>query len=406
MDIHKEIGRLPKPKRGFTLPGHKYTGPYNPLDKQLDTDDLPIPGQEPFNAVDAISMKHDICYRDNKNGKRKCDDQMVLELDLLKPKNIRERIDRNVVRNIISAKSKLGVGIEWTNQLANELHKPIRRKFRKRSIFAREVDDIWAADLVDMQSLSRVNNGYKYILMVIDVLSKYAWSIPLKSKTGVEVTNAFKRIFARNKPRMLWVDHGKEFYNKSMEQLLKKNSIKKYSTNNEEKASVVERFNRTIKTWMWKYFSSNNTKKYVDILDKLITRYNNTKHRAIGCTPLVARQPSSYQCIFNSLYGHEDKRKTQTVRFHHGDKVRISKRKKTFEKGFTPNWTEELFRINEVQKTKPTTYTIQDMQGDPIKGSFYDAELQKASQKVYRIEKVIRKRTRKGGEQEALVKSF
>ena len=92
MDIHKEIGRLPRPKKGFVLPGHKYTGPYNPLDEQLDVNDLPVAGQEPFNAVDAISMKHDICYRDHKD-KKKCDDKMILELDLQQPKDLRERID-------------------------------------------------------------------------------------------------------------------------------------------------------------------------------------------------------------------------------------------------------------------------------------------------------------------------
>ena len=105
MDLHKVIGMLPRPKEGFTLPDHKYTGPYNPLEKQLDENDLPLPGHEPFNKVDAISMSHDICYRDNptKSGKKECDDKMLVELDLLEPKNLRERIDKSVVRKIISA---------------------------------------------------------------------------------------------------------------------------------------------------------------------------------------------------------------------------------------------------------------------------------------------------------------
>ena len=93
MDIHKAIGRLPRPKRGFVLPYHKYTGPYNPLHEQLDENDEPIAGQEPYNAVDAISMRHDICYRDNntKEGKLNCDDEMLKELDELEPKGIREK---------------------------------------------------------------------------------------------------------------------------------------------------------------------------------------------------------------------------------------------------------------------------------------------------------------------------
>ena len=100
MDIHKLIGKLPRPAKGFVLPGHKYTGPFNPLEDQLDENDNPIPGQEPKNGVDAISMHHDICYRDNntKDGKQKCDDRMLIELNQLKPKSIRERIDKSFVQ--------------------------------------------------------------------------------------------------------------------------------------------------------------------------------------------------------------------------------------------------------------------------------------------------------------------
>lgn len=196
MDIHKEIGKLPRPKKGFTLPGHKYTGPYNPLHDQLDENDIPLEGQKPFNAVDAISMRHDICNRDNSNksGKAKCDDQMILELDLLDPKNLRERFDKTLVRKIISTKKRLGWGIIWTNELSSELHKPIRRKFKKRHVFVRHVDDTWAADLVDMQSHADENDGFKYILMIIDIFSKYGWVAPLKSKTARSIANALKII--------------------------------------------------------------------------------------------------------------------------------------------------------------------------------------------------------------------
>ena len=99
MDIHKAIGRLPRPKKGFVLPYHKYTGTYNPLHEQLDENDHPIPGQEPYNSVDAISMRHDICYRDNntKEGKLNCDHEMINELDELEPKGIREKIDKRLV---------------------------------------------------------------------------------------------------------------------------------------------------------------------------------------------------------------------------------------------------------------------------------------------------------------------
>ena len=156
---------------------------------------------------------------------------------------------------------------------------------------------------------------------------------------------------------------------------------------------------------MWKYFSANNTKRYIDILDQLIEKYNNTKHRSIGCTPTVARQPSSYQHVFKKLYTKNVQKEKKDPKFKVGEQVRIFKKKKTFEKGFTPNWTEELFSINTVKDTKPPTYLIQDLNGEIIKGSFYEPELQKSDQVRFRIDKIIKKRTRKdNGIEEAYVK--
>ena len=161
MDIHKVIGSLPRPKKGFVLPSHKYTGPYNPLNEQLDENDQPLPGQEPFNAVDAISMRHDICYRDSegtKTEKHKCDDDMLKELETLQPKTIREKIDQKLVKALIGTKRKLGLGvIEWTDPLTDELHKPVRKHFKKRRVFAARPGDIWAADLVDMKYFAPIN---------------------------------------------------------------------------------------------------------------------------------------------------------------------------------------------------------------------------------------------------------
>ena len=405
MDIHKIIGKLPRPRKGYVLPAHKYTGPYNPLEEQLDENDLPITGQEPFNAVDEISMRRDICYRDNdtKSGKQKCDDKMLKELEWMEPKDLREKIDRGFVRRIISTKKRLGWGVRWTNELADELHKPIRKKFKKRIVFAKNVNDIFAADIIDMQSFARYNKGIKYILMVIDVFSRYGWAMALRTKTGKEVAGVLENLFKKESPAMLWSDHGGEFYNQHLAKVLREYNIKLYSTENEEKASIVERWNRTIKTKMWKYFSANNTNKYINILDQLIEKYNNTYHRSIGCTPTQARQPSFYQHVFNMLYKEINDRK-ERPRYKIGDTVRIVKKKKTFEKGLSPNWTEELFTVSSVKDTKPPTYTIQDLRGETIRGSFYKQELQRSNQDTFRIEKVVRKRTTRSGQKELFVK--
>ena len=138
------------------------------------------------------------------------------------------------------------------------------------------IDEIWAADLIDMQAFSKHNNGIKYLLTVINIFSKFVWIVSLKRKTEQEVANAFWRILKERKPSKTWVDRGREFYNKEVQKL-----VALYSTENEEKSCVVERFNRTIKENMFKYLSANNTRKYVDVLDLLVDQYNNTIHSSI-----------------------------------------------------------------------------------------------------------------------------
>jgi len=128
------------------------------------------------------------------------------------------------------------------------LHKPVVKKFRKRKGYVKGIDEIWAADLVDMQSFSKFNNGVKYLLMVIDIFSKYGWMVPLKQKTGAAIAAAFESIFSGGRtPKKIWTDKGKEFYNKDVKSLLESKSCALYSTENEEKSSVVERWNRTMK---------------------------------------------------------------------------------------------------------------------------------------------------------------
>ena len=413
MDIHKIIGKLPRPKKGFVLPSHKYTGPYNPLDEQLDENDIPVSGQEPFNAVDAISMRHDICYRDHgnsKSGKHECDDDMLKELDVLQPENIREKIDRKLVKSLIGVKRKLGMGIEWTDSLTDELHKPVRKRFKKRKVFAKKANDIMAADLVDMQYFARGNKGFRYILMIIDVFSKYGYAIPLKNKTAAEMVKAFKKLWKSGMPnfRLLWTDKGSEFLNKPMRELLENRNVQIYWTENEEKSTVVERWNRTIKQWMWKYFTKNRTGVYINILPQLIEKYNTTYHRSIKCTPSDARKPSNQQHVFNALYGGTkkfDENLRNSPKFHIDDQVRITKKKKHFEKGYTSNWTQEIFTVTEVQPTYPYTYKLEDARGEKVTGTFYEPELQLAQpQTTFKIEKVLRKRTTKEGKKELFVK--
>ena len=143
--------------------------------------------------------------------------------------------------------------------------------------------ELWAADLVDMQAFSKFNRGIKYLLAVIDVFSKYGLLIPLKDKTGKAVASALEIIFKERKPEKMWGDKGKEFYNKYVKDL-----IELYSTENEKKSSVVDRWIRTMKERMWKYFSGNFTKVYINVLPDLVREYNNTTHSSIKMTPTNA----------------------------------------------------------------------------------------------------------------------
>ena len=411
LDIHKAIGKLPKPKAGWTLPGHKYTGPYNDLERQVkwdrNTGQIYEIYDQPTGKTDAIAMQHDVDYSvcadkggNVKSCKNVADKKMVRALDAI-PWNERQW-GHWLARNTINTKQKLGLGVKKKNAknldtweaLANELHKPIKRNFTKRRVIAHNVDDIWCSDLVDMQKLSKWNRGYKYLLMVLDLFSKYGWIVPLKTKTGLEVAKAFESLLVKNKPKMLWVDKGKEYYNKNVLDLLAKDKIKVYSTENEEKSSVCERWNRTIKDKMYKRFTMQNNTVYVDILPKILASYNNSRHRSIGMTPIQARKPENYGKVYFNLYGDlaRDNKKNDKPAFVIGDRVRISKYKRvTFDKGYTPNWTEEVFIIDEIRFTNPITYKIKDLNGEVIKGTFYREELQKTDQEVYRIEKIIRK---------------
>jgi transposase InsO family protein len=272
-------------------------------------------------------------------------------------------------------------------ELAEELHKPVRRKFERRRVRVNGIDEIWAADLIDMQVFSKFNKGVKYLLSVIDIFSKYGWLIPLKDKTGKSVAAALKKIIQKGrKPTKMWVDKGTEFYNKEVQRL-----VELYSIENEEKSSVVERWNRTMKEKMWKYFSAKSTNVYIDVLHELVDQYNTTWHSTIKMTPVDASKKKNENTVWRNLYPDHDKVRVIDAKFSVGDKVRINKKKKTFEKGYTPRWTEEVFTISAVQNTSPVTYKITDYNNEEIKGTFYEPELQKTSQEIYRIEKVIKK---------------
>ena len=276
------------------------------------------------------------------------------------------------------------------------LHKPVRYRFKRNRVIVAGIDDEWEGDLVIMDSLSKHNNGYEYILTVIDVLSKYAWVEPLKTKTGESLVEAFSRIIKKGRiPGMFHTDKGTEFTNKKFQKLLREYNIRFFTTHNETKASIVERFNRTLKGKMWKYFTANNTLKYIDILQKLVKSYNSSRHRSIGMRPVDVNKKNE-NVVWHNLYGSESSKPVR-FKFNIGDQVRISKTRRTFKKGYLPNWTEEVFTVSKRVPRRPPVYKIADYDGEELAGTFYEQELQKVTKThddFYRVEKILRSRMR------------
>ena len=233
---------------------------------------------------------------------------------------------------------------------------------------------VGGANLSDMELISKFNKGFRFLLCVIDIFSKYAWVVPLKDKKGVSIFNAFQKILddSKRKPNKIWVDKGSEFYNSSFKKWLKDNDIEMYSIHNEGKSVVAERFIKTLKTKIYKYMTSASTNVYINKLDDIVNEYKNTYHRAIKMKPVYV--------IGNKYIDFGKEVNDKGPKFKVGDHVRISKCKNIFAKGYTPNRSEEVFVMKTVTNTVPWRYFVSDLSGEEIIETFYEKELQKTNQ--------------------------
>ena len=266
---------------------------------------------------------------------------------------------------------------DWLNaQDTYTLHRRTRKKFKRNRVIVGQVDEQWQTDLLDVQKIAKYNQGYRYILVCIDILSKYAWAEPLKSKSGKNILAAFKKIFKKGrKPLLLQSDQGTEYLNKSFQDFLKAQDIHYFHTNNETKASLAERVIQTIKSKMYKYFTYKNTLNYTNILQDLIYSYNNTYHSSIKTKPsLVTKENEDH--IWHILYDHDLIDGKTPIKFHVGDRVRLARKKGTFEKGYTTNFTKEIFIISKRIARNPPVYVVKDQNEERIQGTFYANELQ------------------------------
>ena len=328
------------------------------------------------NELDKACFQHDSAYADYKDLINRTEADKVLRdkaYDIASnPKyDGYERGLASMVYKIFDKKS-MGSGIASSSILADELHKPIIRKFKKRKVYSQFKDNIWGVDLADMQSLSRKNKVIKYLLCAIDLYSKYAFVIPLKDKKGISIVNPFDKIIRQSnrKPNKIRVDQGGEFYNNVFEKWLSDNDINMYSTYNEGKSVVAERFIRTLKNKLYKHMTATRKNVYYDVLDDIVFKYNNTKHSTIKMKPIDVGD--------NNKRVYIDEHNEKDSRFKVGDRVRISRYKKIFAKGYTPNWSKEIFIVDKINDTVPYTYNLKDLNDEEIIGSLYDKELQKS----------------------------
>lgn len=278
------------------------------------------------------------------------------------------------------------------------LHKPVRKPTLYRRVITHGIDYLYQCDLVDLIKYHQVNDDYKYIITIIDCFSKKAWAFKLKRKTGKAIVDVMKPFFRTNKPKKIQFDQGTEFYNRLFLNLLKQHKIHHYSVFSDKKAAIVERFNRTLKTRMFRHFTATGSYRWVDALQDLIDGYNSTRHSSTKFAPNDVKKQNEH-IVRKNLYPKIKKKKAHSKAvFQVGDTVRITRKKSIFQKGYEQTYSHEVFTVHAIKPTYPVTYELRDYKGEEIKGSFYKSEIQLVdkSKDVWPIEKVVRSRTRRG----------
>ena len=304
------------------------------------------------NDIDKDCFQHDMAYNKFKDLEKRTQSDIALKNKVFKiasnqKYNGYERGLASMVYKFFDKKSKgsdIKNEIKENQQLANKLHQPIIRKFKKRKVYSSFKHNIWGVDLADMQLISKHNSGIRYLLCVIDLFSKYACVVHLKDKKGVSIVNAFQSIFKKSnrKANKIWVDQGSEFYNNFFKKWLKDNDISMYSTYNEGKSVVAERCIRTLKKKIYKHMTAISKNVYFDVLDDIVDKYNNTYHKTIKMKSVDVKS--------DSFAEYNEKSHEKDPKFKVGDHVKISKFKSVFAKGYTPNWSEEIFIVKKIKK--------------------------------------------------------
>ena len=290
-------------------------------------------------------------------------------------------------------------------QDAYTIYRPAKLKFPTRPMISVGLDFQWDMDLADVANLKKDNDGITFLLVAIDILSRYAWVVPLPNKTGVAVVKGLEEMIGKRFPVQVRTDFGKEFANRAVQTFFKQQNIHHFIARNPPKASVCERFIRTLREKMYRYFEHANSYRYLDILQDLVDSYNNTTHRSIGMAPSAVTYDNENQ-LWEAQYKRGRKKK-ERFKLAVGDMVRISHMKHPFSRGYQQQYTEEIFWVaSKFHRQNFALYQLKDCQDETIQGTFYQAELQKVfkpEDTLWKVEKVVKQR-RKGRKQEYFIK--
>ena len=255
-------------------------------------------------------------------------------------------------------------------------------------------------DLIDISQLSKWNDGFKYLLACIDTFTRKSWVRPLKDKSAVNVLEAFKNVIQRcgKPPVTLVADKGLEMRNKLFLTYCKSKKINFFHNHTSYHAAFIERYNKTIQVLLYKYMSEFETKRYIDKLDLIVQTYNNRVHRMIGMSPEDAEKPENHQKVAEQMSRYYDSVKKENPKYHTGQLVRIALQKTVFHRGYKEQSNYEVFNICEVKTTmpKPLYYLETYDKKEKLLGGFYAHEITPVNSDIFRVEKVIKTRKKRG----------
>ena len=270
--------------------------------------------------------------------------------------------------------------------------------YRKRELFQADVVFFTNKHLVDN------NNGYRYLFTCIDCFTKMAWVYPMKANTCANVMQCFQDILNKcgKKPERLNSDRGSELICKSFENFLADQNIFHYLSYSLRKCPIVERFNLTIQSLLYKIMAHNRSLKWASFIDQAMRIYLNRKHSTIGMSPLEAEKASNSSIVRKNLlaFFHRRGGKKKKPKFAVNDTVRIWKKRLTFHRGYDENYSIEYFKIIKIKTNLPVPrYILQDSGGDQIVGSFFEDEIVKfVPPDTFDIQVIGERATRRGRE--------